>query len=106
MNEEIETADYTKMVKLYACGTACDTDGTPSDTLTWTDFPATSGTKPILTADGTQKFKYTLDLDGTGKAGSTSSGLTQLTKNMVYLEAGLFQDYDDGLTATTRTSKA
>jgi hypothetical protein len=107
MNEEIETADYTKMVKLYACGTACDTDGTPNgDTLTWADFPATSGTKPVLTADSTQKFKFTLDLDGTGKAGSTSSYLTQLSKNMVFLESGMFQDYDNGLTATTRTSKA
>jgi hypothetical protein len=107
LNEEIETADYTKMVKLYACGTSCDTDGTPNDdTLTWTDFPATTGSKPVLKADSTQKFKFTLELDNTGKAGSSGSGLSMLTKNMVFLESGMFQDYDDGLTALTRTSKA
>ena len=106
MNEEIEETDMSKMVKLYACGAACDMDGTVSDTLTWYDYPATSGTsKALLTQDATQKFKFTLDLDGTGKAGSTTTPLTQATANQVFLEAGLFLDYDNGLTATTRTSK-
>jgi methionine-rich copper-binding protein CopC len=101
MNEDIRRIDPGMSIKLYDCGLGCEVDGTPEnstvpgseDSLLWT-LPADS---IWFIIDATKKFKVTIDMPpASPKAGSSAVPLGMGTINQLWLEPGLFQDYDDG----------
>jgi hypothetical protein len=98
MNEDLKQIDTDSKIRLYACGASCDTDSSPSDTLTW-QLPAgsvSSSSSIGVTIDSDKSWKVTIAKPSTGVMGSSDTALTMATMNQIWLEPGLFQDFDDG----------